>query len=261
MAQVVLQEKFYCETLNYGILYLFRKSENMLKIAILEDNTDQTKRLVEHLTKYGQENNVSFEISDFTNGLSFIQDFSPHWDIIFLDIEMPGLNGVEVAEEIRRVDKDVILIFVTNLFKYALKGYSVGAMDYLIKPVYYNDLSVTLSRVMNHFESTDTNYINLETKEGIHRINPNSLYYVEVNKHYLTYHTPDEDITVRGTMSSAEAALTDGFAKCNNCYLVNLKFVTEVTKESAQVGPHTLEISRRAYPGFIESLNNYLGRR
>ena len=92
LAQVVLQEKFYCETLNYGILYLFRKSENMLKIAILEDNTDQTKRLVEHLTKYGQENNVSFEISDFTNGLSFIQDFSPHWDIIFLDIEMPGLH-------------------------------------------------------------------------------------------------------------------------------------------------------------------------
>lgn len=233
----------------------------MLKIAILEDNTAQTKRLIEHLNKYEEENKVSFEISDFTNGLDFIEDFSPKWDIIFLDIEMPGMNGVEVAEEIRRLDKDVILIFVTNLFKYALKGYSVGAMDYLIKPVHYSDLSLTLSRVMNHFESTDTKYINLETKDGFSRINPNSLYYVEVNKHYLTYHTQDGDVTVRGTMTAAEAELSEGFSKCNNCYLVNLKFVTEVTREACQVGPHTLEISRRAYQSFIEALNSYLGRR
>lgn len=233
----------------------------MLRIAIVEDDASHRQHLTDYLRRYEKEKTQTFEIDSFVSGTQFLENYTPRWDVIFLDIEMPGINGMSVAEDIRRSDSGAVLIFVTNLTHYAIKGYSVNAMDYILKPVNYTSFGITLNKVIQHYENTAEQFINLKLKNGIRKINLNSIYYVEVLKHYLTYHTVDGDFTVRGTFSSAEKELSAQFAKCNSCYLVNLKHVKFVNKEYVQTGPYSLPISRRSYPPFLETLNRYLGKK
>ncbi|MBR4706789.1 MAG: response regulator transcription factor [Pseudobutyrivibrio sp.] len=230
----------------------------MLNIAILEDNIDQLENLKFLLKKYSEENSIELKIDEFNDSFKFSDGFTPVYDIIFLDIEMPGNDGLTVANKIREVDKDTILIFVTNLLKYATKGYSVNATDYLLKPVKYMDLSITLNRVMDILTTRITSFICVNTKDGLYRVNTNDIYYVEVEKHYLTYHTLNKIYVTRGSMKSVEQQMPASFAKCNSCYMVNLKYVTFLDKENVTVGPYRLGVSRRAHASFLQALNNYL---
>lgn len=233
----------------------------MLRIAIVEDNALHCQQLTEHLRRYEEENKLTFEIDSFVSGIHFFEDYTPRWDVIFLDIDMPGTDGMSVAEDIRRSDTGVVLIFVTNLTHYAIKGYAVNAMDYILKPINYTSFCITLNKVVQHYKNITETFINLKLKNGIRKISLNSIYYVEVLNHYLTYHTFEGDFTIRGTFASAEKELSEQFAKCNSCYLVNLKYVKFVNKENVQIGPYTLPISRRSYLPFLETLNRYLGKK
>lgn len=233
----------------------------MLRIAIIEDDASHRQRLTDHLRRYEKEKKQTFEIDSFASGIQFLENYTPCWDVIFLDIEMPGIDGMSVAEDIRRSDSGVVLIFVTNLTHYAIKGYAVNAMDYILKPINYTSFCMTLNKVVWHYENVTEKFINLKLKNGIRKVSLNSIYYVEVLKHYLTWHTIDGDFTVRGTFSSAEKELSEQFARCNSCYLVNLKHVKFVNKEYVQTGPYTLPVSRRSYLPFLETLNRYLGKK
>lgn len=233
----------------------------MLKIAIVEDDASHCQQLSDYLRRYEKEKNQTFEIDSFVSGIPFLENYTPRWDVIFLDIEMPGVNGMTVAETIRRSDSGVVLIFVTNLTHYAIKGYAVNAMDYILKPINYTSFCITLNKVVQHYKNTTEQFINLKLKNGIRKIGVNSIYYIEVLNHYLTYHTFDGDFTVRGTFSSAEKELSEQFARCNSCYLVNLKYVNFVNKEFVQAGPYILPVSRRSYLPFLETLNRYLGKK
>lgn len=235
--------------------------DTMLRIAIVEDDASHRRQLTDLLRRYEEEKNLAFEIDSFVSGIQFLEHYTPRWDVIFLDIEMPGTNGMSVAEDIRLSDSNVVLIFVTNLTHYAIKGYAVNAMDYILKPISYTSFCITLNKVIQHQKNAAEQFINLKLKNGLRKIGLNSVYYVEVLNHYLTYHTFDGDFTVRGTFSSAEKELSAQFAKCNSCYLVNLKYVQFVNKEYVQIGPYTLPISRRSYLPFLESLNRYLGKK
>ena len=230
-----------------------------MKIAILEDNRTQLENLRQLLKRFSQENNVDMEITEYEDSFKFADNFSPIYDVIFLDIEMPGDDGLTIAQKIRRVDKNTILIFVTNLLKYATKGYAVNATDYMLKPVKFIDLSMTMNRVLELLATRVEAPISLNTKEGIRKLSLNDIYYVEVEKHYLTYHTLNASYVVRGTMKNLEDEMPSSFAKCNSCYMVNLKYVNFLDKETVTVGPFSLAVSRRAYTSFLQSLNLYLG--
>ena len=107
----------------------------MYKFAIVEDNEAAAEKLAGFLERYANENNEVFEIIKFHDALDFLDGYRTVYDAVFMDIEMPGIDGMEAAHRLRRLDQKVILVFVTNMASYAVKGYEVNATDYIVKPV------------------------------------------------------------------------------------------------------------------------------
>lgn len=232
----------------------------MYHIAIVEDEEDFSVQLQEFLKQYQNEHNVPLKVSVFHDGAEILQDYQPLYDMILFDIEMPQINGMEAAEQIRKVDSDVVLVFITNMASYAIRGYEVGALDFVMKPISYYTFSMKLTRAIKRVKQKEQQQILLTLSDGVKKFGVHQIYYVEVQNRMLHYHTDEGEYVVRGTMQSVEQMLAPyPFAKCNHWYIVNLMHVTEVRKNTAVVGNHELEISRRNRTAFLKVLTEYVG--
>ncbi|MBR5127590.1 MAG: response regulator transcription factor [Roseburia sp.] len=232
----------------------------MYHVAIVEDESSFAIQLQEYLKKYEEENDVRFKISVFGDGADILADYQPLYDIILLDIEMPKVNGMKAAEEIRTQDANVTLMFITNMANYAIRGYEVGALDFVMKPINYYTFSMKMNRVLKRTKQKAQQDILLTLPDGVKKLNVQQIYYVEVQNRMLYYHTDEGVFVMRGTMQSVEEMLAPyAFAKCNHWYIVNLKHVSEVRKNNAIVAGHELEVSRRNRTAFLKALTDYLG--
>lgn len=234
----------------------------MYHIAIVEDELEFSMQLQEYLKQYQEKNDVEFKISVFSDGAEILEDYRPEYDAIFMDIEMPGINGMDAAEKIREMDEDVVIMFITNMAQYALFGYSVGALDFVMKPVNYYTFAMKVRRVLKRVQKKELEQkaIVLNLADGIKKLDTKQIYFVEIQNRLLHYHTTEGEYVLKGTMQNAEKMLeSDTFVKCNHWYLVNLKHVKEVKKNIVVVGEHELEISRRNKTTFMKALTEYLG--
>ncbi|MBQ2400688.1 MAG: response regulator transcription factor [Lachnospiraceae bacterium] len=232
----------------------------MYRIAIVEDDREYVKELRTYLNQYAAEEGQEFEISVFYDGAEILENYVPKYDLILLDIEMQKINGMDAAEKIRETDENVVLMFITNMAQYAIRGYSVGALDFVMKPITYYTFSMKIKRALKRVQKREISSILLTLPDGVKKLEARQIYYLEVQNRQLHYHTDEGEIVVRGSLQSAENLLpSDAFAKCNHWYLVNLMHVTEVRKNTAVVGPFELEISRRNRSGFLEALTKYIG--
>lgn len=232
----------------------------MYRIAIVEDDREYVKELRTYLNQYAAEEGQEFEISVFYDGAEILENYVPKYDLILLDIEMQKINGMDAAEKIRETDENVVLMFITNMAQYAIRGYSVGALDFVMKPITYYTFSMKIKRALKRVQKREISSILLTLPGGVKKLEARQIYYLEVQNRQLHYHTDEGEIVVRGSLQSAENLLpSDTFAKCNHWYLVNLMHVTEVRKNTAVVGPFELEISRRNRSGFLEALTKYMG--
>lgn len=232
----------------------------MYHIAIVEDEKEFSDQLHQFLIQYGKEKETEFEISIFGDGAEILENYEPKYDIILLDIEMPKVNGMDAAERIREMDEDVVLMFITNMAAYAIRGYSVGALDFVMKPINYYTFSMKMTRAIKRVVKKALKPIVLNLPDGINKIEAKQIYFVEIQNRMLHYHTDEGEIVVRGTLQSAEAMLADyPFAKCNHWYIVNLMHVSEVKKNILVVGGNELEISRRNKNTFLKALTEYMG--
>lgn len=142
----------------------------MIRVAVVEDEEEAMNDLLRHLRQYGQEKNVRLVIDTFSNGVDFISDYNARYDIVFMDIKLPLMDGMQCAVSLRRLDEDVALVFVTNMGQYAIKGYEVCAMGYMIKPVSYFPLVVLMDKVLNKISSEPTKHIVLSLDDGVLKI-------------------------------------------------------------------------------------------
>ena len=124
----------------------------MFKIAIVEDQEETRESLNRFVRQYAQEQGLQVEIRLITDGAEIAEHYTPGFDIIFMDVEMPRLDGFGAAEAIRAVDADVVLVFVTNMAQYAIRGYEVDALDYVLKPVNYYQFCTKLSRAIQRVQ-------------------------------------------------------------------------------------------------------------
>lgn len=229
----------------------------MIKIAILEDEKDMEERLTGFLSKFFAENDKKYTISSFSTAESLLSS-SLDFDISFIDINLPGKNGMEAAKEIREKDKEMMLIFVTSLVQFAIKGYEVNAFDYLVKPVNYASFSLTMKRVLPVLDSKKEGIMVTDNSRTIHKIYLNDLQYIEVRGHVLYFHTTNEVIQVYESLKKYEELLESySFSSCNRSYLVNLKHVIKIDKNEVLVGNDRLIISRPKRTEFLEDLNKY----
>ena len=171
---------------------------------------------------------------------------------------MPQINGIDVGKKIREKDISTTIVFTTSLIQYALSGYEVNAFDYLLKPINYSSLALTLQRWLK-LQNNNDNSITIKYKNSFIKLDIISILYIEVIDHKLIIHTKNEDYSLRDSLDNYIDKLKDyNFSLCNRCYLVNLRYVTKIDEGIAYLGKISLVISRAKKKAFIEQLNNYL---
>ena len=231
----------------------------MIRIALVDDDPIYTRQLKEYLSRYEASSGEKFAVTCFTDGDGIAFNYRAEYDIILMDIEMPFLDGMTAAEEIRRLDSEVVIMFITNMPQYAIKGYSVDALDYILKPVSYMGFSQRLERALRRLPRGNRKYLRVSSKSGVQKLDLARIRFVEVQGHQLTYHTADGPVSVLGTMREAEEALDSRrFFRCGKGYLVNLEHVDSVCGDNALVGGEEVQISRSRKKAFLDALNNYI---
>lgn len=231
----------------------------MIKIAILEDEKDMANTIISYINRYAEANHIETTSVHFENPVTFLESYTP-FDIVFMDIEMPLLDGYSCAKRLRIIDKEVPVIFVTNLAQYAIKGYEVGAFDFIVKPITYNGFVLKLRRIFERININCSPEIWVQTRQFKKSIYAAKLMYVEVMKHNLIFHTTEGDIRGTGTLKSIKEKLMKApFAFCNQCYLVNLRYVSAIDGDVVYVNNTPLQISTPKRKAFLQALNEYLG--
>lgn len=231
----------------------------MIRIALVEDDRGYADKLKEYLKRYEEESGEHLRISCFEDGEDIVTDYSGEYDIILMDIEMKFMDGMTCAEKIRQVDEEVVIIFITNMPQYVMKGYTVDAMDYVLKPVSYFAFSQRLGKAVSRMKRRRRKFITVMIKGGAKKLDVSLIYYVEVRDHDLIFHTVDGDVTTKGSMRDVEDSLTgEGFFRCNKCYLINLEYVESFQNNDVTVGKEVVQVSRARKKEFLDRLNGYM---
>ncbi|MDR1093061.1 MAG: LytTR family DNA-binding domain-containing protein [Clostridiales bacterium] len=247
-----------------------------VRIAIVEDDDKNAETLQQYIRRYAAESGTAFSVIRFSDGMDIVTNYKPVYDIILLDIQMKLLSGMDAAEYIRKLDKSVILIFITNMAQYALKGYAVDALDFLLKPVPYFAFSQQLKRSVARLEAGRSEFLLLPIEDGMVKLDVSQIVFIESLKHRLTAHTRGDAYSffsctalTRGgayrffpcAMKDLESSLDQNvFSRCNNCYLVNLAYVKAVKGDTVTVSGHDLAISRLRKKTFLAALAEYVGK-
>lgn len=231
----------------------------MFRVAVVEDDAGYRRQLQEYLERYQQESGLKFSVKTFTDGDEIAIGYRAEYDIILMDIQMNYMDGMTAAEEIRRLDTEVVILFITNSQQYAIKGYAVDALDYVLKPISYYAFSQRIDRAVSRLNRKTKRYLYISSKSGAWKVDSSRILFVEIREHDLYYHTLDGMICASGTMKDVEEALdSKTFFRCNKCYLVNLEHVDRVQGDLAVVGGESVQISRSKKKAFMDALNNYI---
>lgn len=230
-----------------------------MNIAIVEDEEEERKLLRSYLERYSKENGVSFVVDEFPNAIIFLENYNAKYDIVFMDIEMPHMNGMEAAERLRKIDDTCTLLFVTNMVKYAVNGYAVNALSFMVKPVKYAAFVMQMRRAVKDVMMRKNDVVAFKTVDGIRRISASDILFAEVNRHTVFIHTASNTFKVYGSLSEfMEKVGAWHFLKCNVCYVVNPKHITLISGDTVTVGEDIkLKISRPRKKEFLEQLADF----
>ena len=232
----------------------------MIRVAVVEDEQEGRDVLNRYLGQYQKERGCEFQISLFQDGSEITRDYRPEYDIILMDIQMASIDGMTAAELIRARDPEVILIFITQLAQYAIRGYAVEALDYLLKPVSYFAFSQRMDRAAERVQQRTAHYMMVPVKGGSQKVDVSRIRYVESHGHTMTLHMDKGELEVSSTMTEMEKLLKGcGFSRCNKGYLLNLACVDGIREGCAVLGEDRLLISRGRKAAFMEDLSNYIG--
>ena len=233
----------------------------MKTIAIIEDDDSEYSVIKSQIDKFSEESDGAYEFDcrRFYDAVSFLQAYKPIYDIVFMDIGLPGINGFDAAKKLRAIDDSVLLIFVTNMSQFAVAGYEVSAFDFVVKPVRYGALRLKLMRALQKLDAEVDKKITVSSPEGMRVVPVSAIKYVEVMNHDIIYHTTLGDIKSYGSLKKTEAAIaSESFIRCNSCYLVNLKYVTGVKEFTVFIGAEEIAISHAKKKEFMVALAKYM---
>lgn len=244
--------------------FLLAKEESVLKIAIVEDNPQERDLLQTHLSHYQDEKKELLEIKCFESGFAFLDSFKPIYDIIFLDIAMPGINGMDTARQIRENNSDVTIIFTTSLAQYAIEGYAVEALDFLVKPIEYEPLCRALGKASARLASRGANeeIVIKVPPQGFVRLSSRDVVYVLAEEHLLAYVTMEKRYETWGSLKNALSELPEKrFYRLGRSYIINLGCVKSLQKDSLLMkNGDLIPFPKAGRSQFIQAMDDYLSQ-
>lgn len=232
----------------------------MLLIAIVDDDEKEVQDLAGCVEHYFHAKGEEHIIHRFYDGVEFIRS-RELYNIVFLDIRLGEMDGMDAARFLRIVNKDAQLIFVTHMAQFAIRGYEVDAMDFIIKPIDQFSIDRVLEKAIKRINDSTNVTLALKTSDGIVSISTNSIYFVEVYDHDLIYHTDQGDYKVRGRLGEVRQKLDERhFIQCNRSYLVNMRHIRRVCSDYVEVNNVRVQISKSHQKEIEQRFINYLGK-
>ena len=239
----------------------------MFKIAVCDDEEIFRKNIYKIIMKYMDENGCPCEIDEFETGNEFINlgINMTKYDIVFLDINMDEIDGIETAQEIRKVSNDIFIVFVTAFISYAVEGYSVNAIRYILKnnekfaELIFECIDA-ISKKMNHSVKKKE----FKFSEGVKNISLELLLYIESKLHKLNFHIMEDKLntySLYGKLDEFEKELEDkAFLRIHQSYLINMKHIVSIYRYEAVLNNGIkLKISKDRYKFVKEKFVSYKG--
>lgn len=233
------------------------------QIVIVEDDKESADKLSSYVDQFFEKIGKPILIKVFNSSLEALEKQTCHEDLYFLDIDLPHLNGMELAKKIREKDNNVIIIFCSNLAQFALKGYEVSALDYIVKPFCYSNIEHRLARAIK--ADTQNGKEKVVLKVGASEnviVECGNIIYIEKERNYLVFHTTKQDYWVRGSLHDFEKMLPSGlFSYSMKGVYVNLAFVEKTTGNSVVLKDKTLNLARHRKKEFIADLFKFFNNK
>lgn len=234
-----------------------------MRIAICDDEKDIRELIANKVEKQYPDAEIIF----FQSGEELLL-VDESIDILFLDIQMSGIDGMETARELRKKDKKVILIFVTAVEEYVFQAFDVGAFNYIVKPIDDGKFSDVLHRAVDEWSSQNINekepeerYV-LINNSGVHtKVILDEIVYAEVFNRKVVIHKLDGEIEYYGKMSDLESLAGDSFFRSHRAYLINFKYVEKYDATTIYLERGTVLMAKQNYPEFVKKYMKYIQKR
>lgn len=228
-----------------------------MRIAVCDDEERFLTDIKDHI--YEIYNSMDVVVDCFTSGKNLINSFDKQsYDLVFLDIEMPEIDGLTLAKMLREKSNELNIVFLTGHIEYALEGYEVNALRYLTKPVKKDKMLEVLHYVSEKLTKNHKLKIRVDGEDTF--IDVNDIIYFEAQNQYIMIYTKTGEYLVRYNISDYENELVkDGFFRTHRSYLVNLSKVKKIGKaEVIMEGDKEVPVSRNTVKVLKEALYSYI---
>lgn len=231
----------------------------MFRIAIVEDEEIYARLLEAFIHRYEEETFRRFKISHYKDGTEIVEKCAGGFDIILMDIQMEDMDGMTAAEKIRKRDSEVLIIFITNRTDYAIRGYEVDALDYIVKPVEYFSFSQKLDRAVSRLDKSRNHRIMIHADGGMYKLAVSQILFVESERHNLHFYTAKGELVSRMNISDAEKLLKGfGFYRCGKGYIINLDKIESFSEGICRIGGYSVPVSRSKKKEFMNVLADHM---
>lgn len=232
----------------------------MLKIAICDDDPMQCKLLIKTLTLWLDLQGIIYTYYEFNNGYELIESYNTnHFDLIFLDIEMPTLSGMEVAAALREIDNYSLLIFITAYPDYVFQGYEVHAFHYILKPYKESKIIEVTKNAIAALDKRADDYFLIPQGSSSYRIKLTEVLYFSSEKRKIIVHRKGEmPFEYYGKLDDLSKKLPDYFCRIHQRYLINLQAIQAVKEHEVLLDDQLLPISRACKSDFMIAFAQFM---